>query len=46
MPKLNTESILDNLDVFEGTYSNLTVLEGQCPFPAGRDETPEGIRAV
>jgi hypothetical protein len=46
MPKLNTESILDNLDVFEGTYDNLTVLEGRRPFPAGKIETPEGIRAV
>ena len=46
MPKLNTESILDNLDVFEGTYSNLTAFEGRCSFRTDRVETPEGIRAV
>jgi len=46
MPKLNTESILDNLDVFEGRHNNLTVLEDRSPFSAGKVETPEGIRAV
>ena len=38
--------LLDNLDVFKGTYNNLTILEGLRPFPAGRVGTPEGIRAV
>ncbi len=47
MPKnAQHRGILDNLDVFEGTYSNLTVLKAGAPSRADRVETPEGIRAV
>lgn len=37
---------LDNLDVIEGTYDTLTVLEDQRPLPVKQAETLGGSRAV